>query len=104
MIWDKFEINNSGKVTIERVDRKKVEKLDVLELPSGIYFIDKKYLKELTEYSPATLKDTPVYSLVGSNMGDSNRGITIELRELKKLNRLEDFIKDINKIEDCMHF
>jgi hypothetical protein len=100
--WDKFKVNDSGKVTINRVDKKPEKLLDVIKLSKLNYFVDKEYLRGLTEYSAETLKNTPIYSLVGTDQGsDEKRGITIEIRELKKLNHLEEFINELNQLKEA---
>jgi hypothetical protein len=101
--WDKFEISTSGKVNIDRIDGRKEKELDIIELSNKRYFVDKEYLRKLNEYSLKTLKDTPIYSLVGTNMNEENKGITIEIRELQKLNRLEEFIKDITENKEVLN-
>lgn len=100
--WDKFEIENSGKVTIKRLDMKEVKKLDVIKLSKLRYSVDKEYLRELTEYSAETLKDTPIYSLVGTEAGsDEKKGITIELHEIKKSTSLEEFVTELNQLKEA---
>lgn len=103
--WDRFEIDNHGKVIIYKINKMEVKKLDVIRLPKRTYFVDKEYLAGLNEYTPETLKDTPIYSLVGTDQGSNEKkGITIEIRELKKLNRLEEFIQEINSVENINAF
>jgi len=99
--WDKFEIDNLGKVTINKINGTKLENLDILTLSKRTYFVNKEYLKKLTEYSTETLENIQIYSLVGTDQGSNEkRGITIEIRELKKLNRLEEFVTELNQLKE----
>lgn len=99
--WDKFEIDTLGKVTIKKVGGEKLENLDVLTLSKRTYFVNKEYLKKLTEYSTETLENIQIYSLVGTDQGSNEkRGITIDIRETKKLNRLEEFITELNQLKE----
>jgi hypothetical protein len=101
--WNKFEINDSGKVTINKIDETTINGLDVITLPSGIYFVDKEYLRKLTEFAYDTLKETPIYKSVGSNK-EETEGIAIEVREIKDLNNLEAFMEEMDAIEDIKKF
>ena len=98
MPCDKFKINSSGKVIIEKDEKtngitEKIE-LDILKLPGGKkYIVDKEYLRGLTEYSPETLKNTPIYVWVGANK-EETQGITAEIDEI---GRLEEFIEEYKK-------
>lgn len=104
--WDKFEINNYGKVIITKINGERLKRrLDIIKLGELRYFVDKEYLKGLNEFSQETLMDTPIYSLVGTDLGSKGRrGITIELREGKRPEGLDIFIKEINSTKNIQNF
>jgi hypothetical protein len=97
--WDKFVINESGKVTIhDNIN------LDILKFPNGRkYFLDKEILMDgeiltkLKKYTQEDLKKKdfkyPIYSQVGHVAGDKS-GITIRITDPKTLNEV---IKEIEE-------
>lgn len=96
--WDKFWINeSSGKVTIKKVNGETLEGLDVLKLSGKTYFADKELLRELKSYSPENLENIPIYSLVGRDFDDKNRGITVEIHGTKFATELTDMVRMDNE-------
>ncbi len=86
--WDKFVMNNNGKATI-------TTELDILELPSGTYFLNMEFIKKLKKYSLDDLRngsEYPIYKMVGHTK-DSQSGITARVTSLEAITTIVQEIK-----------
>jgi hypothetical protein len=97
MAWDKFVIYEPEKVIINEN-----EKLDILELPSGKYFLNKKdfttkeVLTILKTYTSDDLKNDflyPIYTMVGHTV-NGKEGITTRITNPKRLNNIIEEIEE----------
>ncbi|MGY4884485.1 MAG: hypothetical protein ACP5NZ_02800 [Nanobdellota archaeon] len=80
--WDHFKIYEKGKVIINEST-----KLDVVELSSGRYFLD----KELFKKNP---QDNPIYVLVGHYINNENEGITSIVTNKERLSKVIQEIEE----------
>lgn len=87
--WDRFVIDDYGKATL-------TIKLDVLELPSGTYFLKRSSLKKLKNCAPEDLKNGSVYNIYEmiGHTADGHKGITERVTDPKTL------IKIIKEFEE----
>lgn len=79
--WDHFVIYKPGKAIINN----QIE-LDLIELPSGRYFLDKETLKQNSS-------DCPIYTLVG-HTADGKSGITAIITDTKRLSKVIQEIEE----------
>jgi len=97
MDWNRFVIYKPEKVIIDN----KTE-FDILELPSGKYFLNKESfttkeaLTKLKNYTPEELKRDSTYSIytMVGHTADGKRGITTKITDSKRLNEI---IKEIEE-------
>ena len=86
--WDHFFIYEPGKAIITYKDKneEKTIKLDLIELSSGRYFLDKKTIKQNSS-------DCPIYTLVG-HTADGKSGITAIITDTKRLSKVIQEIEE----------
>ena len=87
--WDRFSIDNSGKSIV-------TTKLDVLELPSGTYFLNKEFIKKSRNYAPEDLKNGSTYTIYKmiAHTKDSRSGITNRVTDLETITAIVQEIKE----------
>lgn len=86
--WDHFFIYKPGKAIITYKDKneEKTIELDIIELPSGRYFLDKESVKK-------NGSNSPIYTLVGHE-ADKKRGITDRITDTKRLSKVIQEIEE----------
>lgn len=93
MNWDHFLIYESGKVIINDNLR-----LDIVNLPSGRYFLNKESIEKIKKSSPEELIKNPecaIYTLVGDYLKNENRGPTCRITNTKRLSKIIEEIGNI---------
>ncbi len=95
--WDHFAINETGKATITYKENnvKKYIKLDLLTLPDGDYFLDKKSINVINECTPEELaksEEYKIYSKTGAT-ADERWGIVSRVTDIKRLEKILQEIK-----------
>lgn len=87
--WDKFVINKQGKAII-------TTELDILELPSGTYFLNMEFLKKLKKYSLDDLRngsEYSIYKMIGHTK-EGQSGITDRITNLETITSIVQEIKE----------
>ena len=99
MPCDYFTIDNKGKITIKEREKsgnlkvKKLDNLKVLEVLDKKYFLNKKAIMNLKNYTEQNLKENPIYSVIGWYVGRKDQGITGQVTDLDILNAIVREVK-----------
>ncbi|MCK5624345.1 hypothetical protein KAI04_00705 [Candidatus Pacearchaeota archaeon] len=92
MPCDNFEINESGKITMNNVNdlgnlTLSNENLSISELLGEKYILNKESIISLENYTEQNLEKNPIYFLVGENK-KAKYGLASRITDLDKLNEI----------------